>query len=302
MISKTPYQILITVAGISIASLTSMAQTVILNDDFASGASGWFSSTATAPVWNESTQNMTQEMPSSSHLIRNFTPTTIEVGETLQVSYNITFTGVGSTASFRNIYGVLNSGRNPADWVSANGLGVDSAALFSGYQGYTVHHFANLADQSTSNAIRMMQRREGSSVLLGVNTTNDVFGTNADQLQDTGTTGSTYFRIESGVTYTNLISLERQVDESDNDILIFSYSLLGDGVPVDHTRTGTMTNPPGGFVFTFDTIAIAAPTTAIATSYDIDNVLVTVIPEPSTYGIFGGLAALAAVVFLRRRN
>ncbi len=294
-----PCRILAIAAGIAAASVAATAQTVILSEDFSSGASGWYSSTETAPTWNESTQDLTQEMPNSSHLLRNFTPTTIQVGEIMQVSYNITFTGVGSTASFRNIYGLLNSGRDSADWVSANGLGVDSASLFSGYQGYTVHHFANLADQSTSNAIRMFQRRADSSILLGVNTTNDVY---SEQQQDTGTAGSTYFRLESGITYTNVISLERAVDESDNDILIFTYSMLGDGVPADHTRTGTMTNPPGGFVFTFDTVAIGAPTTAIAESYNIDNVMISVIPEPSTYGIFGGIAALAMVMILRRRR
>jgi hypothetical protein len=277
-------------AGILIGAASASPANTIFFNDFTTTADGWYASGEAPPVWDSMAGTLALPQPTNTtHIVSHFTPTTIQPGETLTLSYNITFSNVGAGGSFRVSYGILNS-NNVANWVTGNALGTNNA-LYNGYTGYLIGHFAKLASGSTSNAIRMHQKVP-TSTLLAVGTAAADIGS---QLQDEGSAGSTYFAVQSDVTYTQVIELARSLD----DTLTYRFIMTGPDVPDDHMRTATLTSAQ---VFTFDTIAFGVPTTPLSDTYRIDNVSVSVVPEPAHIALAGGLLALLGVLAARRQR
>lgn len=212
-----------------------------------------------------------------------FTPATgrqLAVGETITVSGSIVYSNAASGAS---VYvGLFNSA--PETRLTGNSTSAsdhtsfDTPGAYYGYQSYyTVASNAagHSIDQRSSN------KAFASTTLVG--------GGNVDDL--VSATGA------SGSSMTFSLSVERTAADT-----VLISSVYNNNVANLLTYTDSI-----GATFSFDTLAFffsSASLNSNGSTITLDNidVVVTAIPEPSTYALLAGAAMLGLVVLRRRRK
>lgn len=195
---------------------------------------------------------------------RAFTPTTINVGETLRFQFD--WTQSGASAGILRA-GLINAESPPA----SNGLSTNLGDV-DGYSAF-------LRDNSSlANAARWDTGTSGMPLIGG-----DNIGSSVDQFDqvDAGT-----------VTYTVVFDVTRS-SASQTDVL---FSLMN-GASIVQSVSGSTTDA-GEQQATFNS-AFFRISGGVGT---FDNMSVSVIPEPGTYALFGGLLALASVMVKRTRR
>lgn len=269
---------IIVTAACTLASSGAQAA-VVFTDTFASGTGSWFTGGNTGTLSNSSGQlswSTTGTNNDTFSIGRSFTSQTVEVGETIRLTMNYTQNAATASDIIRvGLYDVTNT--IAANQWSTTGSGVGA---FSGYYGF-------IRDNGTTSQLRRESVTDTSAVANG-----PTVNTSINALTSlTGT--STTFDIVQSTSYRIVFELTR----TSSTVMSASYMLTSaDGLTIHQDITGVhdSTIAPLAANFTsFDSVVIR-PNGPIL----VDNIEVSVIPEPST-ALLGGLGILA---LLRRRR
>ncbi len=260
------------------------AATVLLDQDFSDGSkAGWYTSRASSDLTATAAGggSMTSLIGgTTTQLLTYFTGpgdqrTTLEIGETLQITVQFSLSGVTTGAGNPTLrFGVFDSGNQR---INADEKGVTTSE-FNAYRGYAIFG-------SRNNGLTSAAERTGNyNVLLVDGTPWSSLGT-FDRTEDS-------FSFQSNVKYTLTISIRRTA-ETEVDIT----SLITFG---DKQFEYTLTDSVSPFV-RFDTFALAGAKD-LSASITLDSVLIQVIPEPGTTALFSLVAVGLLFTRFKRRQ
>ncbi len=258
-------------ACLASASYTHAATEIVYQDDFSNGSrAGWYNSAGSGGLYVNNQTGQLNAINSTARFLTYYDATTLDVGESLTVSFDITMESVANNQyGFR--VGILNSGGEEYQ-VTADDYG-STNELFNNYGGYRLN--TNLGADTAGNTYFSERNGTGPKLLADGMTslTNSAAGVN----------------LTAETPYTVSFTFTR----SDSTTLNLSFSM--NSIVLSDINTPADT-------FTFDTLAFYK-----ASSGDIylNNVEVTYdsIPEPQEMGLtLGVIALLATVVRWRRRS
>lgn len=284
-------RLLLALAVLATTPVIAMAQTTLLNDTFSDGSSTDQNLSSSALWLNSSTSGMTLtsgalSVTAGRHALTYFTDSgthsLTNVGDSLTVSFNIVFSQVGNASGGFRV-GLFDS--NGAVRPTANG----NNSAFTDYNGYafSMALATPTTSSSTNNNLSLQERNTSVSGALISGLTGGAYtGIGSGG----GPTGQT---LATATTYTINYSVSRTTASS----LTFAFSLTG-GTVTGFSNSFTDESPS---TYEFDAFAILS-TSSNGSSFSIDNVQVTAIPEPSTYAALAGFAALGLCVWQRRRQ
>jgi hypothetical protein len=264
-------------------SLPSSAQWTVGSHHVTSGTSAFGSLNASsgALVWDH-TQSAGVNSFSAiwAHFANAGSPISLAIGETMTLSFDVSFANgnfVVSTGAFR--FALLNSGgsRVTTDFAGQNATGISSGTTFLNWRGYEGQTIVNPANQAGNNFLT--RERMGTDNGMFSTGTSPNFnwvglsGSNVDEPQFT-----------AGTTYSGFLSISR----------------TGAGAVVQAGINGAITNSvldATGPVLIFDTAAFFV-LNDFSHDVTVDNVNVSVVPEPSSCCLLGA----AALGLVRRRK
>lgn len=272
---------------------TPVHATILLNDTFSDGdrtnanlpgSAAWFLAgsgaapssnppSITSTVTSGTLVNTTNSNGATFALAASFASSgyTLAAGETLRLTFDVTLSYNGNSSADAFRFGFFDSKGSPitADANGSNG----GSAQFNEWRGYS---FWNPYGTTTGLNASIRKRVANDQVLyLGsVNSSRD-------------TTPYTSGDLVNGITYQGLFTITNNGDDFEIHASLGNTSL-------------SWTDDTSSPVTTFDSIAFFAGGTPMGAggSFTLDNVMVDVVPEPSS--IF--LAGLASLTFLRRRR
>jgi len=258
-----------------------IAQT-LLDDQFANGnrtvqslpsSAAWYSrgatSTATASTAGINFDFTADDTNGVLSYFTNSGAQSLLVGETITISFDLTFTGGSlSTGNHRVRFGLLNSGGSR---ISADNTNFNDSA-FSGYRGYLGY----VGLRGSGESVLVKRDKDNNNLVTGTATTE--LGSEVDTPN-----------FSLSVTYNLSVSVER-TSVSANTI---TWN-------VDNSIGSFSRNDTSGIYTDFDTALISFHETG-ADSALIDNVSVQVIPEPGTVALLGA-GSLLLLAFRRRRH
>lgn len=249
-------------------SSLSQAATLLFEDNFASGTTGWYSGGSNGTIANPSGALSWNPITAGTPAVigRQFSATSLAVGETMRLSFSWTPQTDASGITRIGLYNLQNS-------ITANGW---NAASPGGIGGTSSGYFSFFRDNDGTNG--WGARYETGTV------------PSASDIQD-GTslgTGITQFDFISGTVYTvvfdvTLTSLTQ----------VQTFLTVSSGSSTHMTVSGTHS---GGVLSSFNTVGVR---TNEGTTSLLDNVRLEVIPEPSAV-LLGALGSL--VLAVRRRQ
>ena len=265
----------------ALALLSSANATVLLNDTFSDGSrtnaslpsSGAWVMTGSGVGTTGTSTVVSGALVSQSNsgfaLTTAFGSQPLGVGETITLTFSVTlnYNGTASSDAFR--FGIFNSGGSfpSGDSTGANG----SNSAYNAWTGYSYWSpFGTIAGANTT-----LRERTGTDFILYAS------GANTNSNSAAYTSGSI-----ANSTYSGSFSIT-----NNGSSLAISSTLGG------NTQNWTDTSPSAT---TFDSISFFAGSTPLgsAGSFTLDNVMVEIIPEPSSL-LF---AAIAPLALLRRRR
>lgn len=287
-------------ALVAVLSSSSLQATTLLNDTFSdneratqglTGSAEWgfapngntntnanLSAATGALVFTPQTTVGTAQQ-STAYFTASGSPVALADGETITLTFDFTLTALGASSENGLRFGLFNSNgtRYAADFSTAS-LPFLNAAIFEPTTGF----FTTANVGATLGTSTFGVRRGNASAS---NTT--PFGGSGGITGASTTSG--YLGLVAGTTYTASLSILR------NSSISATVSTTINGFTQGATTTAT------AGTMSFDTVAILSGSalTASSNTFTIDNVNVTVIPEPSA-ALLGGLGALA--LLRRRRN
>jgi hypothetical protein len=248
----------------------------------ASSAYGTLDTTNGNLVLDRTTGSAISYAAAWAHFAPSGSPVTIPVGQTMTLSFDVTFTGgafssVDRVGEFRFALFNSNGSRVAADFAGANESGISSGTTFSGWRGYEGQAPVDDNLTGTGTADFLVRKRTGTG--NGLFTSSNWSPTNTSS-----STAVTEPLFAADQTYTGSLTLWRM----DDSTVAVQASLGGvtTGVRLDNTTP----------VFQLDTVAFFA---LDQWTHDLvfDNVQVS-IPEPST----AAMGFIALPFLLRRRR
>lgn len=262
------FPLLTLATGLITISHAASAQT-IFEDDFSDGnRNGWYtfsSSSGTAPVVNQ--QLVLTAGTGSVAAITYFTPTTLAVGEKMTLTFDMSFSSFNSNNDqFR--YGLFNS---QGTQISADITSVSDSA-FNGDRGYA----AFMSYTNTPQAQSLRERTGSNDTFWSAGAFTSRASGN-DNIGGTPDVARQYF-------------MELELTAADSMTVTSGIEVVAGSI-----RTFTTSSP----VSTIDSLVIFQGNDQANLTFD--NFNVSVIPEPGTYALLGGLAALGIVMLRRRR-
>ncbi len=238
---------------------------VIYSDNFSDGnRNGWYAFTATGGTATVPSDAMVlTQGTGSTAVISYFTPTTLTPGQTMTLTFDFQTSSTGS-ADIR--FGLFNSQGSQIN----TDLAATSNAAFNNDLGYGGFQFLNSGDQE-----QRIQRR---------NSGNDTFWTTA--------------------TFSNLVNSISTITLAANTMssatLTIDYVSLGNmTISTDFAGTTRTVNITSNIITTFDSVSIFRQG-GNSSTLTVDNVVVSVVPEPSTWALLAGAGTF--VMILRRRR
>jgi len=280
-----------------------LAQTTLIDAKFDNGnKDGWLNSSSTGITSDPLSIDPRLDISAGRHALRFFSPAggyTLSNNSTITATLRLTFTSTPGNSQTGFRMGLFYS--NGATRPSTDNVN----SLFQGYDGY-IFTF-NPAPTSGTNSLRLREREPAG--LSGLPASTALVSTLTDTSPTPPTPAtSTYFqqgtRQESAETSTVILSANRPYDltytvtQVSDTALIFAFRLsdpsdstlnFSNSFKVDATSTRT-----------FDAFAIYSVNTN-GSNFAIDNVLITAVPEPSTYAACAGAAVLGLAFWRRRR-
>lgn len=261
----------------AVLGLTATSQAaIVFTDTFDSGTGAWYRAGTANTLTNSSGQlswstGLGSGLDQAHQVIgRSFTSTSLGVGETMRLTFDITQSGTTSLGIVRVGLFDVTTPITGAGW-STNGT------LIGNFTGYSSFVRDNVA---TGNPARYESATDTNSDATGPTVT---FPATAEIGNN-----NTVYDIAQSITYQGVFDVTR-TSLTQMDTLF----TLSDGVN-NFSLSGTTSNIVGSF----DTVVFRmGPDSGTATAL-YDNVQLQVIPEPST-ALLGGLGLL---VLLRRRR
>ncbi len=251
-----------------VGTIQSQGMTTLFSDDFSDGnRDGWFfftSGSADSEVAGNAYRFNTSGS-SNGAAISYFTPATLSIGQTLTFSFQVSTSNASVQQGNSLRFGIFNSGGTTSR-ISTD-LTVSNDTAFNNDVGYAGFH-----SFQGPNIEELRRRNSGSSNTFW---TNSAYSALATGSASTGNNSNDTF-------YTASIVLDYTA--ADSMTVSSSFGSV--------TRTNTVTSP----ITTFDAVSVFADGNNGALT--IDNVLVTVVPEPSSIL----LGAIGSLCLLRRRR
>lgn len=215
---------------------------------------------------------------STAYFTASGSPYALAVGETITLTFDFK---LGNTANAENgfRFGLFNSnGTRYAAGFSSAAQPFSNAAVFSPSTGFLAA--ANVGATSGTSTFGVRRGTASGSNTTPFGGTSTITG---------GFTTSGYLGLVAGTTYTALLSITRDTSST----AFVSTTING------FTQSGTATGVNASQI-SFDTVSILGGSSTVATgqSFTIDNVNVTVVPEPAA-ALLGSLGFLG---LLRRRR
>jgi len=273
------------------------AQTVFF-DDFSDGdRAGWFSSAGSSSV-SVTGGALRQDTGGSGRSLVTYIssdPVSLAVGQSISLTFDIRLIGPAGSlfgdanqANNQLRFGLFYSGgdtRVIADNMGSSSYPGGAAYNFGSQRGYasmtTLHVNGKNSDGSAASS--SIRERTGTNTALISTTTGYT------------TLGSTFpppVSFEIDTTYTGNMTVTRT-----NEGVNISVSFLGGDFGTAYQVFRSDNSDP---LFEFDMLAFHLNAN-VAVAYELDNVTVSVIPEPSTYATLAGALALGLVAWRRRR-
>jgi hypothetical protein len=229
-----------------------------------------------ALVWDHTNGGFNSFSGIWGHFMPGASPLALQIGETLELHFDVTFSGgafATSNAAFR--WGLFdsNNSRVTTDFAGTNATGLSSGATFGAWRGYIAQTGVNTIDV-VGNTLLARERTGGGSALFDSAQYADITGSGVNEPI-----------FAAGVSYPGALSLTRtasgmNVRASINGV---STNLALDGTPV----------------LEFDTVSFFT-VDAATQNITLDNVVVQIVPEPSSAFLLGA-AALSFTARRRRR-
>jgi hypothetical protein len=216
---------------------------------------------------------------STAYFTASGSPAALAVGETITLTFDFTLTSLGAASENGLRFGLFNSnGTRYASGFSTATLPFSNLAIFQPTTGFFTT--ANLGATSGTSTFGV---REGNS--SASNTT--PFGGSSTITGASTTSG--YLGLVAGTTYTASLSITRSTATS----AFVSTTING------FTQSGTDTTSSASRM-SFDTVAILSGSAIVpaGNTFTVDNVNVTVVPEPAVTG----LGAFGLLLLVRRRR
>ncbi|HVJ46651.1 MAG TPA: hypothetical protein VM511_09725 [Luteolibacter sp.] len=293
-----PRLLLHCLAGVAILATRASAVT-LLSDNFSDGdhtnqnlptSGAWYAAHAgsTTLSTNGTQQNLLSDSPaaSNSQVWTTFANTTIAQGETLTASFNFDVSG-GANGGVSD--GAFRIGLfNVTTPVTANINGGIANANWNGATGYSA--FVDVSPSLNTVATSTLRQRTGASDTLWAAAATTGLTTNVSG-DETVYTGLTNNVATDPLRFLATLSLTRTGADSLNVLLTIS----GGGITNTHTLSAT---DGSGIASTFNTFSVFSGTSS-AQDIAIDNVVITVVPEPSV--LFTAALAPILLGFRRRR-
>lgn len=292
-------RLLLTLGAIAAMCVGASAQQTIFTDDFSDGnRNGWFTSSSSGTLTVSSGALYQTTGTGGRSILTYFTPTSLEVGETLSLSFNLNIVGPAGTA-FSNAQG--NNNQLRFGLYDSGGVTPVVADNFgsSSYPGGQYNFGSQDGYASVTSLVAGSTNSDGTPAGW---TIRDRTGTNTALISTTTgytTLGaaefpSTSFAVDT--LYTGMMTITRTVDGVDITAT-FTGGALGANYTISRfDDTDAITQ--------FDMLAFHLNSN-VAVGFLIDNVQLSLtaapIPEPSTYAALAGLLALGLAAW-RRRN
>jgi len=271
--------------------------TILLSDDFSNG-------NRTSPAWyyahgaagatlttNGARQNLLLDAAGSNNaqVWTTFTTTALNVGQTLSVSFNFDASGAGGSADdgpFR--VGLFNI-TNPVNTDKNSSIADTSWNSATGYGAFVDIHGGAIIDTTPESTLR--QRNGGISDTLWAGAAHTSFATTLTPVDASYSIGSSANLTTDPLRYFVTFSLSRTGTEAID--LFFEMRDQSNNLVSRMNSTDT-----SGLVTSFNTFSVFTGLT-VAQDFAIDNVVISIVPEPSTL-LAAGLAPLL-LTFRRRR-
>jgi len=259
------------ITGLLLAGHTAQA-TVIFEDDFSDGnRNGWFSFTSSGGTATVASQQLVLTPGTGSiSAITYFTPTTLAVGETMTLTFEMSFSAFNNDSDqFR--YGLFNSNGTQ---ISSDLTTTVSDAAFNNDTGFAA--FTDTRNNGVNGSVSLRERDIAN---------NTFWSTSAFTSRATSTSD-----LDGQINVARTFRLE--LDYTAVNSMTISSSIVG---VAGSERSYTTATP----FTTVDSLSIFQGNNQATLTFD--NFEVSVIPEPSTAAF--GMAAMALVAaFLRRRR
>ena len=262
------------------------------NQDLANNSMAWYSSGgATSVVTNVGSM----ERLASAHVVAYFTdagsPVIIGVGQQIQLNFTVRFpfAHVGDTFGTGDFRAALLNSSGAANRVTGDGHGGTNAnptagtfqPLFIPYTGYMASGRLIAEDERMSLRKRLADQ-EGGGALIAAIAPFELIGEQEASVA-----------LSPGEVYFGTLLVDRVgVDSAE-----ISYT-LSDGAS---TLVNVVRMDESGAYFTFDTVAFALGSNT-ASGFELQQVEISIIPEPSAYALLLGTLGLALVLIRRRRK
>lgn len=208
-------------------------------------------------------------------------PVTLNVGETLKVEIGFRLTDIVASNDSPVRIGLFNSGG-----VRVTGDGSSGSGSSTPYRDYT--GYAGLLRQDQTSAIMIRERdADKHDSLIATAGGGSAYSGN---LVSGGSRGS----LSASTPYIATLEVTRESEGS----VRFGISVSGGGLTSYSASVVDSTDP----YYTFDTLVFYTAGGGVISSYVLDSVNISLIPEPGTAGLAFGIGAFAFIGAMRRRR
>jgi MYXO-CTERM domain-containing protein len=292
--------------GAACAALqTAAAQTTVLRNDDLSSMSGWFNSSTSGISLLNGGLSVSAGRHALTYFAPSATPQALASGETLQVTFDLSFTTVGTTSGGFRV-GLFDS--NGATRPTANGV----STTFQGYDGYAFTFTPNPG--ADSNSLNLRKRlTDGTNQLLSSITDGTNYSIfNSGNSSSSGSASGQVF--QTGTVYAATYSISR----GSGNALTIDFSVTGGAASWNFGKSYSIVGPNDLAFDAFAILSVSNTAPSSGSNFAIDNLRILhtaassgglsaldvgggAIPEPSTYALGAGLAALGLAWWRRRR-
>ena len=299
--------LLLSAAAFATVQIAPGQTTTLLSE---SNPATWFNSSGSGmTLASDGKLSVTAGRHALTYFAPSATPQSLASGASLQVTFDLSFTTVGTTSGGFRV-GLFDS--NGATRPTANGVSTG----FQGYDGYAFTFTPNPGSDSNSLNLRKRLTTGSDQLLSTLSSTNPVVTTyslyNSSNSTSSGSASEQVFQI--GTVYAASYSISR----GSGNALTIDFSVTGGAAGWNFGKSYSIVGPNDLAFDAFAILSVSNTAPSSGSNFAIDNLRILhtaassgglsaldvgggAIPEPSTYALGAGLAALGLAVWRRRR-